>query len=788
MSVEPFEGRTVFDPHKDRTQLRLRLYQNGFTPLANNRKMCLVKGWSSMDVTPEIIQSKEWARSGRDKDTGIRCGEVIALDWDIDDKALLNDLLDAVVEQNIVAESRFVRIGKAPRELWVYRTQDKIGKRTTGHFGPENRPDDFKGYAVEVLGNGCQFAAYGQRDETTAYSWPEQDLLDHEYMDLPEITLAQVERLKDFCAEFLQARGLIRLSPGGGTDKGYTHVYDLVDDMEFEVQDIGVMSVADMAEYFAANPEGVLRCKVEVLRPTGGSWAGMASLVGGAVCISDHGTYTSHFPVAADMEAKVSRLGALLAERFPTPPPELVPPIDLGMDPAKSFDDNLALALRRYVYVDNDAVVVDIWDNFTTHTMKGLRDSLGPFYTTKTGARGGEVITELAELWRRDAKRIKVTTTQMRPDQSRPFFEENGSRHLNVYKPVEHPAINGDASIGFDMIAGLLPVESERKYFLQWLSYKVANPGTPGPAIMMVAHDSYGTGRGSLITMLTKIFSNNYVARISFDTLSGKGTQSQYNDWLAGNLIVAVDEAQDTNGGSRWQARNNAYEHLKNIVDPAPREIEIKRKGLKNGKAWTFASILVATNHADAMVIPDGDRRFAVLENGAPRPQEYWDKFHTWLKGEGNIGAFVRELRGIDLTGYNPMAAPPMTRAKADMIDAGASELDRAVKQVLTGLQGGLIVKEQLILKLEDYLVENAAEFPDDWQRIVDALFKRSTRKLLGEDRVTIGNRRYTVRMVKPVDITVLSSPEEMIKEVGLNGPLARQIQVSGRVVQFPSR
>lgn len=62
----------TFDAHKDRTALRLRLYENGFTPLANRRKMCLIKGWNSLEVTPDLINSRDWVRSKSFMDTGIR--------------------------------------------------------------------------------------------------------------------------------------------------------------------------------------------------------------------------------------------------------------------------------------------------------------------------------------------------------------------------------------------------------------------------------------------------------------------------------------------------------------------------------------------------------------------------------------------------------------------------------------------------------------------------------------------------------------------------------------------
>lgn len=782
----------TFDAHKDRTALRLRLYENGFTPLANRRKMCLIKGWNSLEVTPDLINSRDWVRSKSFMDTGIRCGDVIALDWDIDDKDLLNDLLDAVVAEGLVAESPFVRVGMPPRELWVYRTAEKIGKRTTGHFMPPGAAEDHKGFAVEILGTGCQFAAYGQRDANTAYSWPEKSLLDASYMDLPEISRAQVDAIRDFCTAFFTDRGLERRSPGGGTDAGYSHVYDLTPDMIFDVQDMGEMSVTEIVDALRHAPEDeVLRCKVDALRPTGGSWAGMVSLVNDSLCLSDHGTYTSHFMKDEDIDAATAKLGALLAERFPkVEAPEPVVIENLRMDPLWPLDTNLAIALQRYVYVENDSLVCDLGQPFLTQKMGALHDTLAPFREVKQGPKGGDVVTRLSDLWREHHRRLTVATMQMRPDRPGPLYTENGVLHVNTYRPMQFAA-GGDASVGLAMIANLLPIAEERQFFLQWLSYKIQHPEVPGPAVIMVARDSYGTGRGSLIALMTDIFGDDYVAPVDFPTLVGQGTQSQYNEWQSNSLLVVVDEAKETASGlTSWQVRSNAYEHLKTVVDPATRNLHIKRKGVKNTRERTYASIFIATNHADAFVIPANDRRIAVLENGQPMPAEYWAAFHAWRRDKANIGAFVAALKQIDLSAYNPYIAPPMTAAKAEMVEAGASDLDRAFAAALHGVTNTLVVKEQIILKIEDWLVENTAEVPDDWQRMVERLLLRKSRMVPKghPDRVKIDGRTRALRVIGRVDTGIFNTPETVVAEVLRNGPVSRQVASSGKVVAFPQR
>lgn len=783
------------DARKDRTALRHRLYDNGFTPLANKSKMCLLKGWSTFEVTHDLIDSREWARSGKFLDTGLRCGDIVALDFDIDDKDLLNDLLDEIVESGIVEESSFVRIGRPPRELWVYRVKgQKIGKRTTGHFTPPDAPEDHGGFAVEILGKGCQFAAFGQRDEEHAYYWPEQNPLDHPYMDLPEITLEQAEAVVAYAVAFFERNGMTRQSPGGGTDHGYTHVYDLEPDMLFEAHEIGEVSIAELTAILAANPDEVIRVKADPFRPTSGTWSCMASLSGGVLCISDHGTYTSHFPVEADMQKSAASLGELLLARqkeqaaknlLKLPAPTMA---FEDLNPRDDFDINLRRALNRFAYATDENLIYDMARVRAPGVkVEAFRNQMFKYYKSEQGRLGGDKVTRLADQFMQSTERIDVTMARMRPDMPLPIFEERGDRHLNTYRPPVHDIAGGDAGIGLAFIDRLLPIPAERQYFLQWLSYKYQYPATRGPAIVMVAQDTYGTGRGSLMQLIGAMFADGLVNQIDFQTLAGTTYQSQYNEWLAENLIVVVNEAQEIKQSvSKWQARSNAYERLKEIVEPGSTTTNIMRKGSKNGPARSFCSIMVMTNHMDSVVLPLNDRRLAVLSNGTSMPQSYWDLFHAWLSDPANVAAFVRELVQIDLAGYSPFAAPPMTAAKADMVEAGVSEIDRLMGEVMATYANTLICREQVVLRFEDSLAEHDLELPDDWRRVVERIFVRATRKLMGvNDRVKIDGKQRIVRVVGQVDPGAFSSPDKLIETVTSNGPVTRQVKTSGSVIAF---
>lgn len=791
---------TDLDPRADRTALRLKLYQNGFTPLPNHNKACFLPEWSTIKVTEDLIRSREWARSRAWADTGLRCGEIVAIDWDVNDGALLNDLLDAVIAAKVICESPYVRIGKPPRELWVYRTSEGIGKRTTGGFVMPDDMDnpDVKAEQVEILGKGCQFAGYGQRDENTQYTWPDQNLLDATYMDLPVITLAEVDALKDFAIAFFEARGLTRKSAMAGTDGGYNHAYDLTPDMVFTVQDHGEMSVAEIDGLLKVAPDMVLRCTVEALRPgTSGSWAGMISLVHGAVCVSDHGTYTSHFPADLDDTKALASLGRKLDKLITAFEKQSAPvapkaPTDAGvyedLDAADDFDTNLERALRRYVF----SVTDDVWYDLGSATRTffkpvALNTFLKPFNTVKMGKGGGETVVTILDALSQNRHRLAVESAQMRPDVKAPIFKEAGSMVLNTFVPMQHDRSGGDAAPGRRFMELLLPIPSERQYMFQWLKHKWEHPETPGVGIVLVAKNTFGTGRGTFFHILQRMFGERYVSNIDFKTLTGKTTQSQYNEWLVDSLIVTVNEASE-NEGSKWQGKANAYEHLKDIVDPSSRRMNVVRKTLRNSQAMSYASVMIATNHGDMMVVPKNDRRLAVLQNGDGAPPEYWEAIRAWAAVPANVAAFLHDILQTDMAGFSAFAAPPMTMAKQDMVESTESDLDHAMNTVLKSFVSPLVTWEQFNLRLEDYAREHQADFPEGWPRIAATAFRNRTMRVLTDERMVIDGHPRKVRGCGVVPPALLTDRAAIVAEVEKNGPQARAIKTSSNIVGFPQR
>src|SRR4029077_10244353 len=105
-------------------------------------------------------------------------------------------------------------------------------------------------------------------------------------------------------------------------------------------------------------------------------------------------------------------------------------------------------------------------------------------------------------------------------------------------------------------------------------------PEIPGSAVILVADNDededertgkFGTGRGSMFKILHKLYGPEYSRSQSFSVLDGTSSQSAYNSWIHGNVLVTVDETKTSATAHRRGEKKGVYEVLKDLVDPAPK-------------------------------------------------------------------------------------------------------------------------------------------------------------------------------------------------------------------------
>ena len=364
----------------------------------------------------------------------------------------------------------------------------------------------------------------------------------------------------------------------------------------------------------------------------------------------------------------------------------------------------------------------------TSTVIAAFRTMMLPYRIEVVGPRGGltKKISPV-DIWLTLPERVEVAGFRTQPDKPWPTFTEDGATYINLYLRPELPE-DGDATIGREFLAALLPDDRERKWFEQALSHKLAFPWIPGPSIVMIAQDDYGTGRGLLFKLIIKMFGWQYVKQMEFADVIGRDGQATYTDWLADSIIVLVDETS-SDEDHRYTIRQKAYERLKDLVDTSRKRRRIKGKWAIIYDVECGAWFIFASNHNTPLAIADKDRRLTFLRNGLVQAPEFYIKLAAWMEDPANVGAFRRHLESVDREGFNPYAALPTT-AKDVAAEDGRSILDEAVAFAFEVLPGEIVMREQIVAAIRALRAKQGWPLRAEWEALVMLEVKRKGRRI----------------------------------------------------------
>ncbi len=153
----------------------------GFAPaLAKpNSKTVTTRKWqmrSLVELKVVLNEIERYPNAGM----AIVCGHCCAIDIDIEDPALADQMHDDVMK--IVPGEPLVRFGQWPRRILLYRSDGNVPTR--------------HGNKVDILGNGSYFIAYGIHPKTgQPYWWANGSPVDRHLADLPLITVGHIEAI-----------------------------------------------------------------------------------------------------------------------------------------------------------------------------------------------------------------------------------------------------------------------------------------------------------------------------------------------------------------------------------------------------------------------------------------------------------------------------------------------------------------------------------------------------------------------------------------------------------------
>jgi Bifunctional DNA primase/polymerase, N-terminal len=195
------------------TALRLALLTNGYLPIPVTGKRCILEGWTT--ITPTEVVIHDWARDRAEQGTGVLTRTTPALDIDIEDAVIAEDV-EAFTRGYFAGAGRLMRrVGQAPKRAFLFRTEVPFAKLQEKFIAPDGSK-----HKLEILGDGQMLAVDSIHPDTREpYTWAGGTPWEVPAAELPELTGEKARAWLDEVTKLLVKRGWQRESkppPTGG--------------------------------------------------------------------------------------------------------------------------------------------------------------------------------------------------------------------------------------------------------------------------------------------------------------------------------------------------------------------------------------------------------------------------------------------------------------------------------------------------------------------------------------------------------------------------------------------
>lgn len=337
------------------------------------------------------------------------------------------------------------------------------------------------------------------------------------------------------------------------------------------------------------------------------------------------------------------------------------------LDSSEPYGPYAALAKmnEKFCFVQNPLCVVDI-------EKRGIKMDPGKFaayhyghlkYSTTIVTPKGDVRTvqaRTAESWLRWMGRREVRGIMYSPGKG-PVIDDClnewvswGVRTDVVIKNMQPWHVYLDR-----MMKGAEP--EARKWFEQWLAYPIQNPGAKLHSACVFWGVDQGTGKSMMGELMSTIYGTN-AAKLDTEAL-----ENPRKEWAVNKQFAFGDEITGSD-------KRGVADHIKGLITQSTIRVDIKY--VPSYCIEDHINYYFTSNHPDAFYMDSKDRRMFIHEVLGPKePPIFYERFVNWWKNEDGAAQLFTYLSNLDLSGFNPYGAPPLTNAKKQMISMSRSDL-----------------------------------------------------------------------------------------------------------------
>ena len=319
----------------------------------------------------------------------------------------------------------------------------------------------------------------------------------------------------------------------------------------------------------------------------------------------------------------------------------------------------------RFAYIQVDDAFFDMQDRreISRYTFNALFRHID-CKSVHNAKRRIEAATAFDEL--RQAKGAKALVGVTYAAGESVLVARDGMVYGNRWRDARPPAKAGDVSLWMSHVERMVPEKFEREHLLNALAHKVQYPTHKiNHAILMGGN--HGSGKDTLFAPFFWAIGGR--AKVNCSIIKNEDLTSQWGYGLECE-VMEIAELRQAEAKDRRALEN----HLKPIIAAPPEYLMVNRKGLHPYYALNRVFVVAFSNERVAITIPSEDRRwFVVWAEASKLPEAQAVSLWNWYQHRGGFEAVAHYLHTRDVSAWNPTAPPPMTEAKAIMVEHGMS-------------------------------------------------------------------------------------------------------------------